>query len=119
VNQDVYLNGSGWASLQTIRINITDPVGSTAHDTEHTADVNGNFTDEFADLGTDYPTGTYTVYVSTDGGTTWVQYDTFTVSAIPEFPFGSSIALLAAAIMYVLMRREQKQGVGEKWTDLR
>jgi hypothetical protein len=104
VNQDVRLNGSGWRSSQSIRINITDPTGSTVHDVLHSADASGNFQEEFADLGTDYPDGTYKVYVSTDGGATWIQYDSFTVVALPEFPFGTVLALLAAAAIYGKMR---------------
>jgi parallel beta-helix repeat protein len=109
INEDVYLNGSGWGSLQTIRINITDGNGSSVHDQQHQANANGNFTLEFADLGNDYPAGSYTIYVSIDGGANWTQYDTFTVSAVPEFPL-ESIALIAAALIYGLMRRGEFKG---------
>lgn len=105
INEDVYLNGSGWGSLQTIRINITDGNGSSVHDSQHQADAQGNFTLEFADLGTDYPSGLYTVYVSTDAGSTWIQYDTFTVSAVPEFPLGEGLILIIAALSYGLITR--------------
>ena len=49
-------------------------------------------------------------YVSIDGGSTWTQYDTVTVTdAVPEFPIGMAITLFLAMVVYVCMARFEKE----------
>jgi serine protease AprX len=107
VNEDVNLTGSGWEALQIIQINITNGTYSQVHFGEHQANAGGDFIGEFAELGEDYPTGTYKLYVnlSTDDTTNWVQFDSFEVVAVPEFPLGSGLAFLTASAIYFWMRK--------------
>jgi hypothetical protein len=104
--ETVNLTGSEWGNNQEIRINVTDPFGNTVHDQVHTANENGNFIEELVPFSSN-ETGIFLVYVSTDNGENWVQYDTFNVVPLQtEFPLGGSLAFLGAGILYIWRRRE-------------
>jgi hypothetical protein len=105
----VNLSGSGWESNHEILINVTDPYSDSIYFGIHNASESGNFVEEAVPFSSN-ETGVFTVYVSTDNGANWVQYDTFKIVPLqPEFPLGGSIAFLAVVIVYSLMRKGPEQ----------
>jgi YVTN family beta-propeller protein len=80
-SEDVSLTGYGWDSYETIRIKINKS-GTTLNTSYITADANGAFINKYINLGTGYATGIYNIYVSTNGGSTYVLYDTFSVTGV-------------------------------------
>jgi hypothetical protein len=112
------LNGFGWYSNEPISVLITRPDGTSTEQFDIQANENGEFVEypiydldleEEGDGGESY---VFTIWVITDGGLSVVQYDTFTFvdTAAPEFPFGSSLATVAAGAIYLIMGRRWDGG---------